>query len=84
MIIASTKLVNMELTVCYFWPQTVLEKLIEPPSAEAVNGAVKRLSDLGALDENVVCCCCCYVSDCILFYVVVNTHARRYKVKHGT
>ncbi|CAG5133525.1 unnamed protein product, partial [Candidula unifasciata] len=33
--------------------EAVLEKLIEPPSAEAINGAVRRLSDLGALDASV-------------------------------
>ncbi|KAI8788572.1 ATP-dependent RNA helicase DHX57 [Biomphalaria glabrata] len=32
--------------------QTVLEKLIEAPSLEAIQGAVKRLTDLGALDDN--------------------------------
>ncbi|CAL1548512.1 unnamed protein product [Lymnaea stagnalis] len=31
--------------------QAVLEKLIEAPSLEAIHGAVKRLSDLGALDD---------------------------------
>ncbi|GFR93670.1 ATP-dependent RNA helicase DHX36, partial [Elysia marginata] len=31
----------------------VLAELIEPPSLEAIYGAVKRLKDLGALDENI-------------------------------
>ncbi|KAH9519541.1 ATPdependent RNA helicase [Bulinus truncatus] len=33
--------------------QVVLEKLIEAPSLEAIQGAISRLTDLGALDENV-------------------------------
>ncbi|GFO15860.1 ATP-dependent RNA helicase dhx36 [Plakobranchus ocellatus] len=33
--------------------EEVLADLIEPPSIEAVHGAVKRLTDLGALDEDI-------------------------------
>ena len=52
----ATSFLIQPLTLLYIWPtsQDVLGKLLQPPSEESINDAIKRLHNIGALDTDEV------------------------------